>query len=169
MRRLAPLLLVSTLVVSLAACSATSSERIAAAVGGEELTQSDLDDMLQSSLAGQLLGVAIVDGQAPTSGARDVAATWATLQAVVEVTGFESHDAAATDAVLAERYGADWVAAPQSLKDLLILNEDIGTAANTGEIDGATAVADAREIDVTVDARLGTWDSENFAITPLGS
>jgi hypothetical protein len=168
MRRLAPLLLIPVLVVSLAACSATSSGRIAASVGGEELKQSDLDDMLQSQLLLENEDVTIVDGQMPASTARAWAGYWVQFTGLAQVASFEPVDVDAAKATFAEQLGESWSDAPVVLQDLIVLASQVNAAVESGEIDTA-AIAEAGELDVTVDSRLGTWDAENSAITPLGS
>lgn len=155
-------------VVSLSGCATFTRNDAAARVDDVTLSRDALGAMLDSDLAGQLLGVQARGGLADGNAARSLVAAWILLTAIDQAGLAEGADLAGVEAALAGQFGDLWLAAPQEMRDLAVLNGAVSTLVNEGRLDQDAAVDALNGADVYLDSRYGVWRPDTISIAPLG-
>lgn len=157
-RRLSTAAVALAAVATLSACAAVPDRNAVAAVGDATLTQDDLDEILASDLAGQLLQLPPDADRYPMSAARDIIGTWITVTGAATLDLPEASD----DAVI-EQFGEGWSTAPEPLQELL---RGITSISLSPDLDQAALIDSLA--DATVASRFGRWTPEQFTVVPLG-
>lgn len=154
--------------VAFAGCATFDRNDTAAKVDGVTLSRGTLGAMVESDLAGQLLGEQVRGGLADGNATRSLLAAWILLTAVDRAGLAPQADRAGVETELASRFGELWTAAPQEMRDLAVLNGTVSNLVNAGTLDQDAAVAALNAADVYVDPRYGVWRPDTISVAPLG-
>jgi hypothetical protein len=153
---------------SLTACSTFERNDVAASVNGVELSQDDLQLILESELGADILKEAPVDGSISGASARSVLGAWAALGAIEQAGLTADVDVATIQADLAEQFGTKWTDAPPVMQDLATANVAVGTKVQAGTLSQEDVLAAFAAADVFIDSRYGSWDPTSGRVRPLG-
>jgi hypothetical protein len=156
-----------TLSSVLSSCSTFTANDNAASVDGHELSQNDLQLMLESDLGQSLLNDAPINGVIGAGSARGLINAWIQLTAFTEAGIGTDVDTAEIEANLANTQDS-WTAAPQVMRDLAVKNIAIGTLRSQGGIDQNQVRTVLLAADVAVDSRYGRWDDETLSVVAFG-
>lgn len=156
-----------TLSATLSSCSTFTANNDVASMDGHELSQDDLQLMLESELGQSLLNNAPVDGVIDAGSARGLINAWIQLTAFNEAGIGTEVDTAEIEANLANTQES-WNAAPQVMRDLAVKNIAIGTLLEQDSIDQNQIREVLLAADITVDSRYGRWDDDSLSVVAFG-
>lgn len=149
-------------------CATFDRNDAAARVDHTVLSRDTLGAMLDSDLAGQLLGTQSLGGLADGNAARSLIAAWILLTAIDHAGLAAGADLVGVESELAAQFGSLWTAAPQEMRDLAVLNGAVSKLVNEGRLDQDAAVEALNRADVFVDSRYGAWRPGTISVAPLG-
>jgi hypothetical protein len=154
--------------ITLSSCSAFDTNNDVAVVDGKSLSQDDLQAMLESTLAQEVLQTAVIDGQVDSQSARSLITAWITQTVFREEGVGADADRVSIEAQLASDNAGTWDAAPQVMRDLYIDVLATNPVVDGGEIDVADLRTMLRVAEVSVDSRYGTWDPDRGGVVGFG-
>ncbi len=164
-----PLVAAAALVAALSLSScATFDNATVASVGDHELSQDDLQEMLESELGSSLLQSSVVDGRADGDAVRSIVSAWIALNALQDAGLITDADLTAVEPQLVSQFGSMFSTAPASIQLLAKQNLAASTAIQAGLIDQQQAIDSVSGVDIRVDPVYGAWDDEAFAVVALG-
>lgn len=159
--------------LGLASCADASSNelttnKIAASVGGVDLSQDDLAAILASDLGKDLLQAEPINGFIDANSARGLISAWIGINSMISAGVGADVDRSAVEQALQQQYAAVWESAPGPMRELAIANLVIGEAVQTGAVTTEELQEIVGAADVTVDSRYGWWSGEQFSVQPFG-
>jgi len=167
-RRLALIGCALVATATLASCSTFSDNDAVARVGDVELTQDELQEMIESPIGRDFLQVAPdQDGRIDAAAVRTLIGTWAAFT-VIDQGGFISDDRRkeATDQI-SEAYGADWQSSPEEIRMVAVLNGVLRVMLQAGELEAAKLRSAVDTADIHIDSFYGSWDGVAVAVVPM--
>lgn len=156
-------------VVALSSCATFDRNDVAVSVDGDSLSSRHLSDMVRSDLYATVLQSSVQNGVADADAMRVMLNAWIKLHVLERAGIFKDVDRNAVGAGLAKTHGEEWTSAPQSLRDIMVLNEAAGQLSSAGSSDAQAALGNLAAVDVYVDPRYGTWDAASGLVIPLAS
>ena len=153
--------------LGLSSCATFENQRVAS-VNDHDLTQDDLQVMLDSELGQTLLNSAPIDGQMVGSSVRSIVSAWIALQSFSDAGLLTAEQLEAARTTATTQYGDVFSNAPALMQELATLNVAAGTAIQNQEIDQQQALDAVRDADVSVDSFYGAWDDESLSVVEMG-
>jgi hypothetical protein len=168
-RRHSAVLAAALAVITLSSCATFNRNDVAARVDGVSLSNAQLSEIVRSDLYATVLQSGIVNGVANGDAMRNLLDGWLKLQLLEESGAFKTVNRATVGAGLAQSNGASWTSAPQSLRDLLVLNEAASQLRTSGALNTDVALQKLSTAQIYVDPRYGRWDPATASVVPLTS
>ena len=156
-----------TVSVTLSSCSTFTANNDVASVGGRELSQEDLQLMLDSGLGQELLENAPVDGVIDAGSARAIINAWIQLTAFTEAGIGTDVDTSEIEANMADSLDS-WNEAPPVMRELAVKTIAIRTLKEQGGLDDNQIRTVLLDADIAVDSRYGRWDDSALSVVSFG-
>lgn len=154
--------------VGLASCATFTRNDVAATVDDAELSQDELQEMLESDLAAQLLQFVPGDDEVSGDVARGIISVWIRLEFWRGAVTVPAGVTQLVEQQATAQFGDQWTAAPESLRELVIADGEIGTMIQDGSLNQEELLGLLGAADITVDARYGAWSDEQSRVVGLG-
>lgn len=153
----------------LSSCATFDQNDVAARLNDDSLSTTQLTDIVRSDLYASVLQSGIVNGLVNGDAARSLLTGWLKLHQLEASGVFKDVDRAAVGATLQQSNAETWAAAPEELRDLLVMNEAAAQLATSGALNVATALQPLATAEVYIDPRYGRWDAASSSVVPLSS
>jgi hypothetical protein len=143
--------------LSMSSCATLESNDDAASVGSHQLTQDDLQVMLESELGQSLIAATPADGVIDANVVRGLIGAWIRSTALKDAGVGDGFDSSAIEESLATSQPS-WPTAPQIMRDLAIDVFSVQELLRQGELDEQLVVSTMTAADIDVDSRYGYWN-----------
>jgi hypothetical protein len=168
-RRRSAVLAAMLALTALSSCATFNRNDIAAQVGTATLTNDDVSAMVRSDLYSKVMRTGKIDHLAGGDGIRSIIGAWVTLHSIEQSGALQGVDRTAIIQQLEGRDSTSWASAPQTLRDLLVINDALTSVASSGTVDSSTFDQAVTGADAYVDPRYGRWDPATGSVVPLTS